>query len=89
MTEIDRYIAKQLATGVAFVATGLVAVMWLTQSLRFVEMIVNKGLSLGAFLVLTLLLMPSFLVVILPISLFAVVLFTYNTLNMLQIFCND
>ncbi len=81
MTEIDRYIAKQLATGVAFVATGLVAVMWLTQSLRFVEMIVNKGLSLGAFLVLTLLLMPSFLVVILPISLFAVVLFTYNKLN--------
>jgi lipopolysaccharide export system permease protein len=48
--------------------------------LRFVEMIVNKGLSIGAFLKLTLLLMPGFLVVIIPISLFAVVLFTFNRL---------
>ena len=63
-----------------FVSIALTCVLWLTQSLRFVEMIVNKGLSIGAFLKLTLLLMPGFLVVIIPISLFAVVLFTYNKL---------
>lgn len=81
MNGITRYVLRQLAVGMIFVSAALACVMWLTQSLRFVEMIVNKGLSIGTFLALTLLLMPSFLVVILPISLFAVILFTYNKLN--------
>ncbi len=81
MSGISRYILRQLTVGMFFVAAALTCVMWLTQSLRFVEMIVDKGLSIWAFLELTLLLMPSFVVVIVPISLFAVVLFTYNKLN--------
>jgi len=81
MTGITRYVLRQLTVGMIFVSAALACVIWLTQSLRFVEMIVNKGLSLGTFLSLTLLLMPSFLVVIVPISLFAVVLFTYNKLT--------
>ncbi|MBI5165680.1 MAG: LPS export ABC transporter permease LptF [Magnetospirillum sp.] len=81
MTTVTRYVLRQLTVGMIFVSAALACVLWLTQSLRFVEMIVNKGLSIGTFLLLTLLLMPSFLVVILPISLFAVVLFTYNKLN--------
>jgi lipopolysaccharide export system permease protein len=81
MSGITRYILRQLTVGMLFVSIALTCVLWLTQSLRFVEMIVNKGLSVGAFLKLTLLLMPSFLVVIVPISLFAVVLFTYNKLG--------
>ncbi len=72
---------RQLAVGMLFVSAALVCVMWLTQSLRFVEMIVSKGLSVLGFLKLTSLLMPGFLVIIMPISLFAVVLFTYNKLN--------
>lgn len=71
---------RQMLVGMVFVSTALACVLWLTQSLRFIEMIVNKGLSIGSFLKLTLLLMPGFLVVIIPISLFAVVLFTYNRL---------
>ena len=81
MTGITRYVLRQLTVGMIFVSVALACVIWLTQSLRFVEMIVNKGLSLGTFLSLTLLLMPSFLVVIIPIALFAVVLFTYNKLT--------
>jgi lipopolysaccharide export system permease protein len=64
------------------VSAGLVGIIWITQSLRFVELIVSKGLSIGSFLFLTLLLLPNFLVIILPISLFAVLLFTYNKLIM-------
>lgn len=71
---------RQMLVGMLFVSAALACVLWLTQSLRFVEMIVNKGLSIGSFLKLTILLMPGFLVVIIPISLFAVVLFTYNRL---------
>lgn len=71
---------RQMVVGMLFVSIALTCVLWLTQSLRFVEMIVNKGLSIGSFLKLTMLLMPGFLVVIVPISLFAVVVFTYNKL---------
>ncbi|MCC9625555.1 LPS export ABC transporter permease LptF [Thalassospira sp. MA62] len=63
-----------------FVTLGLLCVIWLSQSLRFVEMIVNRGLSVSIFLQLTSLLLPSFLTIILPISLFFVIVFTYNKL---------
>ena len=43
-------------------------------------MIVNQGLSLTLFVYLTLLLLPTFLGIILPIALFASVVFTYNRL---------
>lgn len=81
MTGITRYILRQLTVGMIFVSAALACVLWLTQSLRFVEMIVSKGISALTFLALTMMLMPTFLVVIIPISLFAVVLFTYNKLN--------
>ena len=80
MLGITRYILKQLTVGMVFVTIALVCVLWLSQSLRMVELIVNKGLSVGMFLHLTILLMPNFLVIILPLSLFAVTLFTYNRL---------
>lgn len=80
MMGITRYVLRQLTMGMIFVSAALACVLWLTQSLRFIELIVNKGLSVGGFLLVTALLMPSFLTIILPIALFAVVLFTYNRL---------
>ena len=63
-------------------ATGaLVALIWLTQSLRFVELVVNRGLSLWVFLRLTGLLIPNFVAVILPITTFVVVQFIYQRLS--------
>lgn len=81
MNRLTRYILRQLAIGTVLVSLALLCVLWLTQSLRFVELIVNKGLSFWLFMKLTLLLLPNFLVVVLPISLFAVVLFAYNKLT--------
>lgn len=80
MLGISRYILRQMVVGMVLVTIGLTAILWLTQSLRFVELTVNKGASIAVFLKLTLLVMPNFLTVILPVSLFAVVLFTYNKL---------
>lgn len=81
MRLITRYILRQLALGTLLVSAGLAVVLWLTQSLRLVEMIISKGLGLGVFVKMTMLLMPSFLVIVFPIALFAVILFTYNRLN--------
>jgi len=76
----QRYILRQLLGPFVLIAVGLSAVIWLTQSLRFVDLIVNKGLSLSAFLYVSMLLLPTFLGVILPIALFSAILFTYNKL---------
>jgi lipopolysaccharide export system permease protein len=81
MDGISRYIFRQLAVGMVLVTLALTCVIWLSQSLRFIELIVNRGLSAGSFLYLTMLLLPNFLSIILPIALFTIVTFTYNKLN--------
>jgi len=80
-TWIDRYIFGQLLIALVVVTTGLVALIWLTQSLRFIQVIVNHGLSPLVFIKLTLLLVPSFVATILPITCFIVVLFIYARLS--------
>src|SRR5579883_436278 len=77
---ITRYIFRQLALGTLMVGLVLAAMVWLTQSLQFLQFIINKGLAIGDWLKLTLLLMPSFIAVVLPAALFFVVLFVYNKL---------
>lgn len=81
MKRIDRYIIRQLFAATLFIAVTLTGVVWLTQSLRFVEMIINRGLSAPLFVYFTMLLLPTFLGVILPVALFIAVLFVYNRLT--------
>jgi len=81
MTGLTRYILRHLAIGTTIVTAVLAYILWLTQSLGFIELIINKGLSIGTWLELTLLLLPDVLVIILPIALFLVVLFTYNKMT--------
>ncbi len=64
-----------------FFLLSLTGVIWLTQSLRFVDLIINKGLSASYFAQLTLLILPSVLTVILPIALFATVLYVYHSMD--------
>lgn len=80
ITRLDRYIFRQLALALIAVTGGLTVLIWLIQSLRFVELVVNHGLSLGVFIELTGLLIPSFVAVILPITTFVVVQFIYQRL---------
>jgi lipopolysaccharide export system permease protein len=77
MTRIDRYIFRQLAAALAAVSIGLAALVWLTQSLRFIELVLDRGLSLVVFIELTSLMLPNFFAVILPITTFVAVLFSY------------
>ena len=72
---------RQLFWALLAVTGGLAALIWLTQSLRFVELVVNHGLSVGVFMELTGLLIPSFFAVILPITTFVVIQFIYQRLG--------
>jgi len=75
-----RYLLWQLSLPALVVALALSGAVWLSQSLRFVDLIVNKGLPVTSFLYLTMLLFPSLLLVILPFALFAATLFVYHRL---------
>jgi lipopolysaccharide export system permease protein len=79
-TRVDRYIFRQLFWALIAVTAGLTALIWLTQSLRFVELVVNRGLSFLVFMRLTGLLIPSFIAVILPITTYVVIQFIYQRL---------
>jgi lipopolysaccharide export system permease protein len=81
VTNLDRYVFRQLSLSLIAATGALVALIWLTQSLRFVELVVNRGLSLRVFLQLTGLLIPNFIAVILPITTFVVVQFVYQRLS--------
>src|SRR6202049_5181628 len=80
MNGITRYILRQTLTITLVVGVSFTAAVWLVQSLRLIDLIVNRGLSLGLFLYLAILILPRFVDVVLPIAVFIAILFTYNRL---------
>ncbi len=81
MNIFDRYIFKNLLIATVFIAITLAVVIFLTQSLRFLELVIESGASSGSFWVLTILALPRFFEVILPLSLMAATLFLYNRMT--------
>src|SRR5580693_3105094 len=80
MNGLDRYILRQCLNMMMFVTGALTAAVWLAQSLRLVDLIVNRGLSAEMFLYLALLILPRFLDIVVPIGVFIAVLFVFNRL---------
>ena len=81
MTRLNRYILRQCFGIMIFVTAALSAAIWLAQSLRLIDLIVNRGLSVDLFLYLAALILPRFLDIVLPVGVFIAVLFTYNRLT--------
>ncbi|MCI5049255.1 MAG: LPS export ABC transporter permease LptF [Rickettsiales bacterium] len=71
---------KHLAWPTLLITASLTCIIWLTQALRFIDFIINRGLSIGDFIYITSLLFPSLLMLLIPVSLFVAVTFTYNKL---------
>src|SRR5258708_29182701 len=81
MTSLDRYMLRQCLSVMIFVTAALSAAVWLAQSLRLVDLIVNRGLSAQVFLYLPLLILPRFFDIVLPIGAFLPLPFLFNPLN--------
>ncbi|SVD93231.1 uncharacterized protein METZ01_LOCUS446085, partial [marine metagenome] len=56
MRRFSLYIMGQIVGPLIVVVFSFTCVIWLTQSLRFIDLIINKGLSFGLFLYMTALL---------------------------------
>ena len=78
---LDRYVVGQLGAVAAIVAFTLAGILLMTQSLRFLELIIESGASGLAFITLSLLALPRFFEVILPLALAASTLFVYSRLR--------
>lgn len=82
MKGISRYVLWQILGTLAFVAIAVTSAIYLTQSLRLIDLIVNRGVSFAMFFYMSVLVLPGFLVIILPIAIFTAVAFVYNRLTM-------
>jgi lipopolysaccharide export system permease protein len=80
MRGITRYVLRLTLANMAFIAAGFTAAVWLVQSARLIDLIVNRGLSAGLFAYLAILTLPRFVDVVLPVAVFIAVLFSYNRL---------
>lgn len=80
MRILNKYITKQIFVGFLLISFSLLAMLWLTQSLRFVELVTRQGLPIYLFAEMTSLLMPRIFNVLSPIAVFVAVLFVYNRL---------
>lgn len=81
MSIVDRYIFRNGFAAFAASLVVLTAVVWVSQALREVDLMTGKGQTLLLFLRVTGLTIPSLVMVIAPIALFAAILYTLNKMN--------
>lgn len=78
---VDRYIVRQVAIAFAVVLGVLTAIVWLTSSLRQLDLVVSQGQTFFIFMKVTLLALPLLIGLIAPFCLFISTLFVLNKLN--------
>lgn len=81
MDRITLYLFRSLVQAMVFVTFAITAAIWLTRSLRYIDIVVENGAPLHMFVWLALLTLPTFMGLVLPIAVFVAVLFTYNRLT--------
>jgi lipopolysaccharide export system permease protein len=81
MSRLSIYVLRQLAGPVALFSFLLTSVIWLSQSLRLLDLVINRGQSAPTFVYLTLLILPGLLVIILPLAYFFGTLYGLHKLN--------
>lgn len=81
MKSLERYILRQMWTPFLFATLVVTAIVWLTQSLQRIDLLVEHGASLALFGWLTLLIVPSLLAVVIPFALFGAALYALHRLH--------
>ncbi len=81
MSRLSTYVLRQLAGPFLLFAFLLTCVVWLSQSLKLLDLVINRGQSAPTFIYLTFLILPGLLVIILPLSFFAGTLYGLHRLN--------
>jgi lipopolysaccharide export system permease protein len=77
---LTRYLLRQETLAIVLVTIVLTGAIWMSQSLKLLEAVVEGGAPIIVFFQMMLLVLPSFLAPILPIALFLGLLFTMQKL---------
>ena len=81
MRKLHFYILRQILAPFVLFTVVLTQVVWMTQSLRLLDLVINRGQSASIFVYLTLLMVPSLLVIIVPVAFFGAALYALSKLN--------
>jgi lipopolysaccharide export system permease protein len=81
MTSIDKYIFRTTFGAFALVGVSLTMLIWITQALREIDLMTNKGQAILVFIGMTGMLIPVLVLIIAPIALMVAVTYTLNKLN--------
>jgi lipopolysaccharide export system permease protein len=76
------YILKRLCASIGVLATILVVLLWLTQSFKFIEVIVNHNVSLQGYFSLIIYLLPDMFVKVAPVCTLIGALLAYGKLTL-------
>ena len=81
LKSLDRYILNQFIGPFAMIITVLTLVIWMTQSLQRIDLVLENGRGIGLFLYITILIIPSLLVILIPFSLFGACLYSFYRMH--------
>jgi len=77
-----RYLFRLIAGPLVMITLAVGAIVWLSQSLRFVDLVLNRGLPVYYLFWMALLVLPMILASLLPVALFIAAVFAYSKLTM-------
>lgn len=80
MSRIDQYIYAQMLMLFSFFALMLIAIYWINRAVALLDQLIGDGQSLGVFLQLSILSIPSVIELTVPMASFAACLFVGNKL---------
>ena len=81
LPRLSFYILGQLLVPAAVLTLLMTSVIWMVSILPLMDMVINRGQSAATFLYLIFLLLPTPLVIIMPIAFFFATLFTLHRLQ--------
>lgn len=76
--QFDRYIFKQMLRTSFAVTLTLVGIMWLFQTIRILELVINRGAPMTDFLLMSVTVIPLWLTIAIPISVFVAVMWVFH-----------
>ena len=76
--QFDRYIFRQMLRTSFAVMLTLVGIMWLFQTIRILELVINRGAPMTDFLLMSVTLIPLWLTIAIPIRVFVAVMWVFH-----------
>ncbi len=81
MTSLSKYLVRQTLGPLILFVLVLTLIVWLTQSLQMLDLVINRRQSAATFFMLTLYVLPSLLAIIIPFATFCATLYALHRLS--------